>query len=169
MIVLQVLLAFGQLGLLSFGSVNLASMERAVVAQHHWVTQAQFVQGYALGQLLPGPNVLAIVLYGYAAAGPAGALAALLGFFAPPAAVVIGVYALTQRGSALLARLYRALLPIGAGLLLAGLVALGRGSVTGWPTAVIALLAFGLVYTRRLSPIWVVVGGMVAGALLVGR
>ncbi|MFC4455063.1 chromate transporter [Deinococcus sonorensis] len=166
MTTLQVLVAFLQLGLLSFGSVNLASMERLVVQQHHWISQAQFVQGYALGQLLPGPNVLAILLYGYGADGFPGALAALVGFFVPPAAVVLAVYRLTQRGTGWLQRAYRALLPVGAGLLLAGLLTLARGSVTTWGTAGIAVVAFGLVMTRRVPPVWVVVGGVAAGLLL---
>ncbi|ULH16413.1 chromate transporter [Deinococcus sp. KNUC1210] len=157
---------FARLGLLSFGSVNLAAMGQAVVEQQHWLTQAQFAQGYALGQLLPGPNVLCILLYGYAASGLAGSLAALSGFFLPPALVVLTVFIFTQRGSPLLARLYRALLPLGAGLLLAGLVVLARGSVTGAPALLVALLSFALVRFTRVPPILVVLLGLGLGVVL---
>jgi len=163
---LVVLLSFARLGLLSFGSVNLAAMGQVVVEQQHWMTQAQFAQGYALGQLLPGPNVLCIILYGYAGAGVAGGVAAMLGFFLPPALLVVGGFVFTQRGSLLLMRLYRALLPIGAGLLLAGLVVLARGSVNGWATGAVAGLSFVLARFTPLPPVLAVVLGLVAGALL---
>lgn len=163
---LDVFLSFARLGLLSFGSVNLAAMGEVVVEQHQWLTQAQFAQGYALGQLLPGPNVLCIILYGVAAAGSAGGLAAVLGFFLLPAALVVSAFALTRHGSPLLQRLYRALLPIGAGLLLAGMIVLARGSVTGVASGLIAAAAFGLARATWLHPVLAVLLGLLLGALL---
>ncbi len=168
--VLEVLFSFVRLGLLSFGSVNLAAMGQVVVEQQHWMTQERFVQGYALGQLLPGPNVLCIILYGYAGAGALGGAAALLGFFLPPAALVVGAFAFTQRGSPLLMQVYRALLPIGAGLLLAGLIVLGRGSLGGggsasWTGGLIAVLSFVLARFTPVPAVMAVVLGLLAGAL----
>ncbi|WP_407568716.1 chromate transporter [Deinococcus altitudinis] len=164
--VLDVFLSFVRLGLLSFGSVNLAAMGQVVVEQQHWLTQERFVQGYALGQLLPGPNVLCIILYGYAGAGAWGGLAALLGFFLPPSTLVILAFAFTQRGSPLLTRLYRSLLPVGAGLLLAGLIVLGRGSVNGWASGLVAALSFLLARFTPLPPVLAVVLGLLVGAWL---
>ncbi|GGJ82002.1 chromate transporter [Deinococcus aquiradiocola] len=161
-----VFVEFVRLGFLSVGAVNLAAMGQVVVENHHWLTHEQFVQGYALGQLLPGPNILSIILYGHAAAGMTGGIAALLGFFVPPAGAVVAAYVVTQRGSPVLARLYRALLPIGAGLLLAGLAVLARGSVTGPVTALIAVAAFVVTRATRVPPVLAVLTGLALGALL---
>jgi chromate transporter len=68
--VLQVFLVFARLGLLSWGGgqVVLTEMQRETVA-HGWLTEAQFLEAYAIGQMTPGPGALYIVPMGYQAAG----------------------------------------------------------------------------------------------------
>ena len=51
-------------------------MHRIAVDVHHWMTDKQFADAYAIAQLSPGPNVLIVTLIGYAVAGIPGALAA---------------------------------------------------------------------------------------------
>jgi len=42
-------------------------MQRQVVANHQWVTAREFVDGYTLAQLTPGPNMLVAAFVGYRA------------------------------------------------------------------------------------------------------
>src|SRR5258707_397842 len=81
---LEVFLLFLKLGLMSFGGaqVTLAEMQREVVSRG-WLTQSQFLESFAVGQLTPGPGALYIVPMGYKAAGFAGALAAAAGYLLP--------------------------------------------------------------------------------------
>jgi len=75
---------------------------RALVEGQHWLTEREFVDLLALGQLLPGPKVLNLAaLVGYRFAGWAGAIAACTGFMGWPFLVVIAMGALRQRYSAL--------------------------------------------------------------------
>ncbi len=53
-------------------------MHRITIDVHHWMTEKQFADAYAIAQLSPGPNVLIVTLIGYAVAGIPGALAATL-------------------------------------------------------------------------------------------
>ena len=69
---LELFIAFSQLALSGFGGV-LPWAHRALVERRGWLTQREFVETLALGQLLPGPNIGNMaVMIGYRFAGYAG-------------------------------------------------------------------------------------------------
>jgi chromate transporter len=80
-----------KVGGLSFGGglVIIPLMQHDVVHAHHWLTERQFSDAVALGQLTPGPVVLTVSVVGYATAGVAGAALAAVVAFAPSFAMVI--------------------------------------------------------------------------------
>ena len=82
-LVLDIFLTFVRLGLTGFGGTNLAEMERLLVGQHGWIDARTFANGFALGQLMPGPNLLAVTHYGLVIAGGWGAAAATVGLLRP--------------------------------------------------------------------------------------
>ncbi|ABF45256.1 Chromate transporter [Deinococcus geothermalis DSM 11300] len=162
------LLAFARLGLISFGGTNVAELERSLVLQHGWIDAQTLANGFALGQLMPGPNMLAVTHYGYAAAGLSGALAATLGFYGPTALLSALAVLIWQRHSAhpWVIAFRNALLPFGGGVMLAGALVLARTSVTSWPAGLLAALAFLLLWRTRVNSAVVVLGAAVVGALL---
>jgi Chromate transporter len=78
---------FALLSLFAVGGANAAvpEMHRIAVEVHHWMTEKQFADTFAIAQLSPGPNVLIVTLIGYAVAGIAGALAATVAMCVPTA------------------------------------------------------------------------------------
>jgi chromate transport protein ChrA len=65
-------------------------MQADAVGHHHWMTDAQFVNGVALGQVTPGPVTHTVAVVGYAARGIGGALlAAAVAFDVAPIALVL--------------------------------------------------------------------------------
>jgi len=74
-----------KVGALSYGGgfVIIPLMQHDAVVTYHWMTNAQFLNAVALGQVTPGPVVLTVAAVGYAAAGVGGALLATLIAFAP--------------------------------------------------------------------------------------
>ena len=81
--------SFTFLALQGFGGV-LAVVQREVVERKRWMTPAQFVEDWAVAQILPGPNVINFCLMiGGRYFGLAGAMAALAGMLAAPTAVLL--------------------------------------------------------------------------------
>jgi chromate transporter len=74
-----------KVGALSFGGgfVIIPLMQADAVHRYHWMTNAQFLNAVALGQITPGPVVQTVAVVGYAAAGVGGALLAALVAFSP--------------------------------------------------------------------------------------
>jgi chromate transporter len=74
-----------KVGALSYGGgfVIIPLMQHDAVVSYHWMSNAQFLNAVALGQVTPGPVVLTVAAVGYAAAGIGGALLATLIAFAP--------------------------------------------------------------------------------------
>lgn len=166
---LEILLVFGRLGLLGFGAAFsvLPEMSRQLVEVHGWLSPREFTDGYALGQLAPGPNMLAVFFYGYRIAGLPGALAAGVGMFGPPlllAVTISGAWS-SARHLPWVQTARRALLPIGAGLMAGGVLTLARGALHDWLGTVIALLSVLALYRSRLNPAVVVLAGGLIGAV----
>ncbi len=74
-----------KVGALSFGGgfVIIPLMQGDAVHNYHWMTNAQFLNAVALGQVTPGPVVATVAAVGYAAHGLAGGLLAALVAFTP--------------------------------------------------------------------------------------
>jgi chromate transporter len=160
---------FLRLGLLAFGggTAILPEMERQVVDIHGWLTPEQFVDSFALGQLTPGPALLMVMVAGYAVAGPAGAVVALVAIFAPSAALMAAVVANWHRlrGSPWLVSFRRAVAAVTLGLVAAGSYSIVRIAVTDLPSALVAACAFVVLWRWKLHPALVILaGGLVAGA-----
>ncbi len=167
---LTVLLEFARLGIIAFGGgiALIAELNRVLVGERSWLTAKQFLDGFALGQFVPGPNMLSVVFYGYRAAGLEGALAAWLGMFTPGATLaVFTALAWNRLRAATWAQTVRAaLLPIGFGLSAGGVLTLALASFHTASSVVLALVLGYLVYSRRLSLIAAVFVGGVVGAVL---
>jgi chromate transporter len=82
-------ISFTWLALQGFGGV-LTVVQRVLVEEKKWLTQEQFVEDWAVAQVLPGPNVVNLALMlGGRHFGLMGALSALAGLLLAPSAVVL--------------------------------------------------------------------------------
>jgi chromate transporter len=81
-----------KVGALSYGGgfVIIPLMQHDAVTTYHWMTNAQFLNAVALGQVTPGPVVQTVAVVGYAASGLGGGLLAALVAFAPSFLFVLG-------------------------------------------------------------------------------
>ena len=168
----ELLQVFGHFTLLSLlavgGAITTApDMQRYLVAEHGWMSAADFTAGVAIAQAAPGPNILFVAVVGWQVAGPLGVLATMAGIMGPSSVLAWWLGRLRQRQAQSLAlRAFTAgLMPLTLGLLLS----------TGWillspsrqhPIALgLAGLTVVLSVRTRLSPLWMISGGALTGAL----
>ena len=164
-------LAFNRLALQGFGGV-LPVAQHELVERRGWLTKAEFLELLALGQVLPGPNIVNMsLMFGHRHFGLRGAAAALLGLTAVPTLIVLVLVALYGRFSDLapVAGALRGMAAVAAGLVLAmGLKLLPslRKSPLGW-LAALGVVALSLVLILVLHwPLPAVLGSVGVGSVL---
>jgi chromate transporter len=166
---LALALLFGELSLFAIGGASsaLPAMERAVVTEHHWMTAAEFASLFGLAQAAPGPNVLAVTLFGWRVAGIPGALVATMAFLLPACLLAYGAGALWLRfrQRRWLHVLQAGLLPVTAGLMLAAGVLLVRDASVDWRSASLAVAVATATLTTRRHPLWFLGAAAIAGAV----
>jgi chromate transporter len=158
-----------KVGALSYGGgfVIIPLMQHDAVERYHWMTNSQFLDAVALGQITPGPVVQTVAVVGYAAAGVAGGLLAALVAFTPSFVfVLVGARhfeALRRNVTA------RAFLdgagPAAIGAILGVAVPLARALGEAWQVLVLAgalLCLFGLRRSVVLTLLLAAAAGVVA-------
>jgi chromate transporter len=92
--------SFTLLALQGFGGV-LAVVQRELVEKKRWMTREEFVEEWAVAQIMPGPNVVNLALMvGARHFGLGGAMAALAGILAVPLLVVMALAVVHARFAA---------------------------------------------------------------------
>ena len=71
------------------GLVIIPLLEFDVVERLQWLTQTEFINGVAIGQLTPGPVVLTAAFVGFKVAGVLGALVSAIAIFLPSFAFIM--------------------------------------------------------------------------------
>jgi chromate transporter len=92
------------LGTWGFGGpiASVGYMQRDLVERRGWLTEAEFLDGVALGQTMPGPLAAQVVMWvGFLRRGWAGALATAAAFIAPSFLLVLAVAVIYARYSGL--------------------------------------------------------------------
>src|SRR5450830_562559 len=163
---LDLFLAFSQLALSGFGGV-LPWAHRTLVERKGWLTECEFVDTLALGQLLPGPNIGNMaVMIGYRFAGYAGAAAAFSGLVAGPFLLMIAAGLLYQAYGALplVQQALSGMSAVAAGLVLATGLKMTASLSRHWRPFLFAALALAGVGALRW-PLLAVVGALAPFAI----
>jgi chromate transporter len=171
MIVLELALYFGVLSLMAFGGMPavMPEMQRIVVEAKGWATPLEFVQLFAIAQAAPGPNVLIVSLIGWKAAGPLGAVVALLAACAPAGFLSWWIAGLWERfkESPWRIAIQRAIAPLVVGLTLSGGYVLCTPSTPDWRLWAIAAASGTTFVLSKVNPLLLLAaGGLIGGLLL---
>jgi chromate transporter len=141
-----------KVGALSYGGgfVIIPLMQADAVGTHHWMTETQFLNAVALGQVTPGPVVHTVAAVGYAVAGVGGGLLAALIAFSPSFLFVLGGAA---RFDALLrdprARAFiDGAAPAALGAILGSAIPLAGALQEVWQVALLGVAAVALLVAR---------------------
>lgn len=160
----ELFFAFNWLALQGFGGV-LAVVQHELVERKRWFTREEFVEEWAVAQIMPGPNVINLALMiGARYFGLRGAMTALAGMLAVPLLIVL-LLALVYARFADVPQVAGALRGMGA--VAAGLVtatglklfgALRRNSLGMAVCSALGLATFACIALLRLPLAWVLLG-----------
>src|SRR5213594_331776 len=156
-------------GLFSFGGAyaSLVFVQRGAVAQYHWLSDGQLLDGVALSVATPGPFMLFTTFVGYLVSGVAGAVLATFFVFFPSFVFVLGGVRYVEK--------LRENRPIQA--FLAGVSAAVVGviavvsldlipeALVDWPSVGISVAAFLLIAFLKRDVALVALGAMVGGII----
>jgi chromate transporter len=160
-----------KVGALSYGGgfVIVPLMQHDAVERYHWLTDAEFLNAVALGQVTPGPVLHTVAVVGYGAAGIGGAALAAAIAFSPSFAFVLlgGSRFTTLRENRTAQAFLVGAGPAAVGAILGAAVPLARALHEPWQLAFLGAAAFALLVLRRSVPETLVLLGA-AGAVLAG-
>jgi len=160
---------FFQVGALAFGGglTMIAFIQEQVVNQFHWLTQQEFIDGLALGQLTPGPVLMIAAYVGYKLAGVAGAAVAASAAFLPSFVIMLALLPVLDRVRQLswIRAMMKGMGPAVIGVLAVSLVRLTPAAIPD-PLALAILIGTVLgAMTLRVGAFKLMFGGAVAGVL----
>jgi chromate transporter len=142
-----------KVGALSFGGgfVIVPLMQGDAVHAYHWMTNSEFLNAVALGQVTPGPVVATIAAVGYGAYGIGGGLLAALVAFLPSFSFILlgGGRFERLRGNPLARGFLAGAGPAAIGAILGSAVPLAGALSCTWQFFILAAAAIALLALRR--------------------
>jgi chromate transporter len=158
---------FLKLGVVVFGSgyALLAFLRRDLADGLGWLSARQVLDAVVAGQITPGPVFTTATFLGYLLGGVPAALVATAGIFLPSFVMVAALEPLVGpiRRSAWAGAALDGVTMGALGLMAGVTVDLGRAAITDPLTAVVAVLALGVVLRWRPNALWLVLAGAVIG------
>lgn len=166
---LDLFLHCAQLSLLAVGGAvaTVPGLQREVVVEQGWLSASEFTGAVALAQAAPGPNLLFVAVVGFNVAGLAGALAALMGMLLPSTTLtlVVSRWGGRRRDHPAVKAFVAGMAPVTLGLVLSSGWLLATPVIHEPLGALLVLTSMMLMWRTRISPIWLIAGGALAGGM----
>ncbi len=167
----QLAFTFSGLSLSQFGGgyVVIPSMQKLIVDGLHWLSQQQFTDAIAMGQITPGPIYISAVFVGYKLGGVTGAFVATAAMFAPAALLMIFC-------AKFLNRIAKAPVVVnafkGIGAAITGMIGatavllLSHSKAAYLPLVSLFVICFFLSYEFKITPVLLIPLAGIAGAII---
>ena len=149
------------------GFVMIPLLQKEFVEKYHWLTNQEFLDAIAVGQITPGPLTVMNAFIGYKISGILGSILAMISSYLPSliiTTVVVKNY-YTYKESSVVNASFKGIKPAVIGLLLAVALSLGKVALVDPITFGIAGASFILLSFTKIDPTFVIIGAGVLGAL----
>ncbi|MCO5263187.1 MAG: chromate efflux transporter [Lentimicrobium sp.] len=162
--------AFLKIGAVLYGSgyVLFAYIDAELVTRG-WLNHEQLIDAIAVGQFTPGPILSTVTFIGYILGGIPGAVAATAGAFLPSFlfVLILNPWIPRMRRSKIMGWFLDSVNVASIAVMASVLYVMTMSTVTGWRSALITGISLVVTFvSKKSSPVLLVAGGSVAGALL---
>lgn len=149
------------------GFMMLPVLHKEFVEKYHWITNQEFLDAIAIGQITPGPLTVMNAVIGYKISGLIGAVLAMVSSYLPCIIIVTLAcrYYFHYKESVIVNSSFQGIKPAVIGLLAAVAISLGNTSIVDLITFSIAVISFVVIAFTRVDPTFVIVGAGIIGAL----
>lgn len=133
------------------------------------LTRQQLIDAIAVGQFTPGPVFSAVTFVGYQINGPWGAFAATIGIFLPAFVFValLNPVVKTMRHSQFFSLFLDAVNVASVAIIMSVCYQMGKDNLSDWRSVSISIFAIAvMLYFKNINSAYIVIGGAVAGYLL---
>jgi chromate transporter len=150
------------------GFVMVPMLQKEFVEKYHWITNQEFLDAIAVGQVTPGPLTVMNAFIGYKICGFSGAVMAMISSYLPCIIIVtlVAKFYYVYNESIIVNSGFRGIKAAVIGLLGAVAISLGNTSLVDFSTFVIAIIGFAILSFTRIDPTIVIIGSGVLGAML---
>ena len=156
-VLLKIAIDFSLLSLVAIGGANaiVPEMHRQLVDVSHWLTDAEFANLFALGQVAPGPNIMVLGLVGWRMAGLAGMAVAMLAALGPTCILswVMGRFVARYGRAAWFDSVKQGLAPVAIGLIMASGLVMARAADHDVLTVVATIATAEIVVFTPINPL----------------
>lgn len=172
---LELAVLFASLSLLSFGGANavLPEMHLQATSGHHWMSDQQFADIFAISHSAPGPSTLIVALVGYGAghsvggvgAGILGGVIATVAMILPAASLMYAVTLFWQKAkeSRLRHAVEKGFAPFTVGLIMATSLVMSRAADHDWRAYLLTAICTAIFLLTKINPLIVVIAAGVIG------
>ncbi|MCI2057342.1 MAG: chromate transporter [Oscillibacter sp.] len=164
-------IAFAKIGVMTFGggAAMLPMLQREIMDKHHWATEEELMDYYAIGQCTPG--IIAVntaTFIGQKRKGTWGGIFATLGIIFPSLVIIIILAGIITNVSDLtwVQNAFAGIRVCVVVQIFNAVVKLSKKSIVDKKTLIIFIVVFLCSVFTEISPVWFVLTAAAAGILL---
>jgi len=149
------------------GYVFIPMLQELVVSNLGWLTDKEFIDGIAMGQITPGPIMISATFIGYKVAGIPGAVVATIAMFLPPGILIMICSRFIDyfKNSTVLKSVFKGIHPVVIGMIFAACFIIIQSMPHEWLQLIIFVLSFILTFWLKVDLLIVIPIAGLAGIL----
>ena len=161
---------FSGMSLMLFGGgyVIIPMIQEIVITSYGWLTQTEFSNAIAMGQITPGPILISAAFIGYKVQGIWGAIVATVGIFFPPALLMVTLSHLLEyiKESVVIQAALKGIRPAVIGMIFTAGFVVAQTAQVHWASFLIFAASLAAIWKFKVEVIFVIPVAGVIGLLL---